>query len=431
MSKSMNVNKTKDKSTLSAPGKDPAIGLNSVGTRTLLPCRAILDGQRLGPPPRPVSASSGWHEKIARGIMETTTMVKEVSGNQDCTRPGEDAVIQHRIVCTILNIRKEKKVKLETNRRIMIWKLKGDKVAEYREKVNEKNNGSTITVEENWKALKTAVMNSAAEVCGTTRGGKHQEKGTWWWNEQKIKQSWRDYFNNLLNVENERDPLERLPLAEGPVQEISLEVRDALNKMKSGKVTGVSGLPCETPCEIVTIYKRKGDPWEFGNYRGIKLLEQGIKVLEKIIEKRLRMLSIIDDMQFVFSKGNSKGKGTMDAASIIKQLQENPLEVDKDVYFTFADLESTYVILLHLDTFIDPCLHPQNFNYDILSFYETKLTTDMQHLINAPNCNIVFHSIMVYFKMLGPIHFLIYINDFVKTSSCLKFILYSSGNIRT
>lgn len=35
--------------------------------------------------------------------------------------PGEDALTQHILVCVILNIRKEKKVKLDTNRRIKIW----------------------------------------------------------------------------------------------------------------------------------------------------------------------------------------------------------------------------------------------------------------------------------------------------------------------
>ena len=34
---------------------------------------------------------------------------------------------------------------------------------------------------------------------------------------------------------------------------------------------------------IVPIYKQKGDPLECGNFRGIKLLEHGMKMLEKIL----------------------------------------------------------------------------------------------------------------------------------------------------
>ena len=49
--------------------------------------------------------------------------------------------------------------------------------------------------------------------------------------------------------------------------------------------------------EIVRIYKQKGDPLGCGNYRGIKLLEHGMKILEKIIEGRLRKTVEIDPMQ--------------------------------------------------------------------------------------------------------------------------------------
>ena len=38
--------------------------------------------------------------------------------------------------------------------------------------------------------------------------------------------------------------------------------------------------------ELVTIYKEKGDQMEYSNYRGIKLPEHGLKVLEKMLDKR-------------------------------------------------------------------------------------------------------------------------------------------------
>ena len=40
--------------------------------------------------------------------------------------------------------------------------------------------------------------------------------------------------------------------------------------------------------EIVPKYKQKGDPLECGNFRGIKLLEHGMNMFQKIIECRLR-----------------------------------------------------------------------------------------------------------------------------------------------
>ena len=48
---------------------------------------------------------------------------------------------------------------------------------------------------------------------------------------------------------------------------------------------------------------------ECGSYRGIKLLEHAMKVVERIFEHRIRQQIEIDDMQFGFMKG----KGTTDA----------------------------------------------------------------------------------------------------------------------
>ena len=60
---------------------------------------------------------------------------------------------------------------------------------------------------------------------------------------------------------------------------------------------------------MVTVFKGKGDALECGSYRGIKLLEHGMKVFERVLEARLRRNVIIDDMQFGFMPG----RGTTDA----------------------------------------------------------------------------------------------------------------------
>ena len=39
--------------------------------------------------------------------------------------------------------------------------------------------------------------------------------------EVKIKERWREYFNNLLNMENDSEQFREVPAVEGPVQEIS------------------------------------------------------------------------------------------------------------------------------------------------------------------------------------------------------------------
>ena len=64
--------------------------------------------------------------------------------------------------------------------------------------------------------------------------------------EVKIKEKWREYISNLLNVGNAREQLGEVPTIEGPVQEISREeVKKGMECMKKGKAAGCSGLPID------------------------------------------------------------------------------------------------------------------------------------------------------------------------------------------
>ena len=67
---------------------------------------------------------------------------------------------------------------------------------------------------------------------------------------------------------------------------------------------------------VLPIYK--GDPMKCGSYRGIKLLEHAMKVVERIFEYRIWQQTDTDDMQFGFMKG----KGTTDTIYIVRQIQE-------------------------------------------------------------------------------------------------------------
>ena len=77
---------------------------------------------------------------------------------------------------------------------------------------------------------------------------------------------------------------------------------------------------------------------ECGSYRGIKLLEYGTKVVERIFEHRIRQQIYVDDMQFGFMKG----KGTTDAIFTVRQMQETFRVKGKKLYFGFVDLEKAF-----------------------------------------------------------------------------------------
>ena len=48
----------------------------------------------------------------------------------------------------------------------------------------------------------------------------------------------------------------------------------------------------------VPILQRKGDVMDCGAYREVKLLEHAMKIVEKVLENKIRGLVTIDDMKF-------------------------------------------------------------------------------------------------------------------------------------
>ena len=89
---------------------------------------------------------------------------------------------------------------------------------------------------------------------------------------------------------------------------------------------------------IVCLYKGKGDALERGNYCGLKLTEQVMKILERIVDSLIRQLVSIDDSQFGFVTG----RGTTDTIFIVRQLQEKYLAANKRLYMAFIDLEKAF-----------------------------------------------------------------------------------------
>ena len=121
----------------------------------------------------------------------------------------------------------------------------------------------------------------------------------------------------LLNAEFDWDPdhLSDESPVEGPPIPITIDmVKKAISQMKAGKAPGPSGIVVEmiraadegasvirdlaaaiihdgkVPSDweqsfIVCLYKGKGDALERGNYRGLKLTEQVMKVLERIVDQ--------------------------------------------------------------------------------------------------------------------------------------------------
>ena len=79
---------------------------------------------------------------------------------------------------------------------------------------------------------------------------------------------------------------------------------------------------------MISVYKSKGNALECGSFRGIKLLDQAMKVFERVIARKMRNLISLGDMPFEFSPG----RGTTDAIFIDKQIQEKFLAQKRPMY---------------------------------------------------------------------------------------------------
>ena len=89
---------------------------------------------------------------------------------------------------------------------------------------------------------------------------------------------------------------------------------------------------------ILNLHKGKGDAFDRGNYRGLKLTDQVMKLLERTLDFYIRKMVDIDEMQFGFVPGG----GTTDAIFIVRQMQEKHLNANKPLYFAFVDLEKAF-----------------------------------------------------------------------------------------
>jgi hypothetical protein len=136
-----------------------------------------------------------------------------------------------------------------------------------------------------------------------------------------MKERWKDYFAQLLNEEFgwNKDGLTTVNKVSGPAEIISCsEDKSAITRTKSAKAAVPSGVVAEMlqassdvdvqwvtdlcnkivqegkiPSDwrkswMVKVYKGKENALACGSYRGIKLLEHVMKVLERFIEKKVR-----------------------------------------------------------------------------------------------------------------------------------------------
>ncbi|KAK3517722.1 hypothetical protein QTP70_016495, partial [Hemibagrus guttatus] len=188
--------------------------------------------------------------------------------------------------------------------------------------------------------------------------------------EESVQRRWKEYFEELMNEENEREKrVEGVNSVEQKVDKIRKdEVRKALKRMKSGKAVGPDDIPVEVwkclgeaaveflaslfnrvlesermPEEwrrsvFVPIFKNKGDVQICSNYRGIKLMSHTMKLWERVVEARLRKVVEICEQQYGFMPR----KSTTDAIFALRILMEKYRDGQRELHCVFVDFEKVY-----------------------------------------------------------------------------------------
>jgi len=147
------------------------------------------------------------------------------------------------------------------------------------------------------------------------KDGKDVESGKWMKDkngklgfiEEDRCKIWKEHMEKIMNEENDW-----YHVVEGPVERVTRkEVVEALKKINQGKAAGLSEISTEMimasgkigddmmmqrcqqvfdgnviPDEwktsvVVPIFNEKGDVMNCGSYRGVKLLEQGMNIVER------------------------------------------------------------------------------------------------------------------------------------------------------
>ena len=105
--------------------------------------------------------------------------------------PGEEVALQHQLLVCDMRIDVPPKSKGKFTPCLKVWKLKDPQTSNHFQEVFNLHVSTSTGVadgatEDIWNNIKTGLLKTTEEVCGTTRP-HHWHRETWWWNEHMEK----------------------------------------------------------------------------------------------------------------------------------------------------------------------------------------------------------------------------------------------------
>ena len=102
--------------------------------------------------------------------------------------PGEEVALQHQLLVCDMMIDMPPQIKRKFTPRPKVWKLRDPQTCSrfqevFKAHVPTVETEAATTTEEIWAKLKTGLLKTTEEVCGTTKPHRWRRE-TWWWNKE-------------------------------------------------------------------------------------------------------------------------------------------------------------------------------------------------------------------------------------------------------